>query len=130
MRNIAQYLTESATRIEEEAIMSAPPFLTVGGTRRFTLLGRKRRTNSSSMEGPIWTCKGKFAGIGKHDARLFCWVQVGKKLDEICSLKLSGRKRIWFKSDETKSKKKRNKENRGQKSACRGHSGQFRSWWK
>ena len=53
-------------------------FLSVGETRRFTLLGAKRRTNGSNMREPIITRKSKLAGRGKHDARLDCVVQVRK----------------------------------------------------
>ena len=68
----------SATRIEGEAAMSTASFLSVGGTRRSTLLGGKRRTSGSNMGEPIRTRKGKMAGRGKRDARLGRVVQVKK----------------------------------------------------
>ena len=47
-----------------------PSFLSVSGTRRSTLLGGRKRTNSSNMGDPVRTRKGNLAGTGKHDTRL------------------------------------------------------------
>ena len=66
----------SATRIEGEAAICLPLLFSVGGTRRSTLLGGKRRTNGSNMGEPIRTRKGKLAGRVEHDARLGRVVQV------------------------------------------------------
>jgi len=52
--------------------------ISVGRTRRSTLLWGERRTNGSNMGEPIRR-KGKLAGRGKHDARLGRVVQVKKK---------------------------------------------------
>jgi len=56
-----------------------PSFLSVGETRRSTLLGKKIRINGSNMGEPIRTRKGKLAGRVKHDARLGRVVQVKKR---------------------------------------------------
>jgi len=56
-----------------------PSFLSVGGTRRCTLLGKKRRTNGSNMGEPIRTREGLLAGRVEHDARLGRVVQVKKR---------------------------------------------------
>ena len=56
--------------------MSAPSFLSVGGTRRSTLLGR---TNGSNLGEPIRTRKEKLARRVEHDARLGRVVQVKKR---------------------------------------------------
>jgi len=53
------------------------------------------------MGEPIRARKGKWAGRGKHDARLGCVVQVKKGAEEIHSLELSG-KTIFSYYDETK----------------------------
>jgi len=45
-----------------------PSFLSVGGTRRSTLLGEKQRTNGRDMGELIRTRKNKLAGRGNHDA--------------------------------------------------------------
>ena len=54
-------------------------FLSVGGTRRSTLLEGNRRTNGSSIREPIRTGKGQLTGRGKHDSRLGRVVQVKKR---------------------------------------------------
>ena len=71
----------SATRIEGETAMSAPPFkfLSVSRTRRSTLLGGERRNNSSNMGELIRTRKEKLAGRVEHDAQSGCVVQVKKR---------------------------------------------------
>jgi len=80
----------SATIIEGEAVIF-PSFLSVGGTRRSTLLEGERRTNCSNMGEPTRTRKRKLAGRNKHDARLGCVVQVKKGAEEIRSVELSGK---------------------------------------
>jgi len=52
-----------------------PSFLSVGGTRRSTLLG----TNGSNMGEPIRTRKEKLAGRVEHDAQLGRVEQVKKR---------------------------------------------------
>ena len=71
----------SATIIEEEAAMSAPPFFQSAGRgdQFFKSLGGERRTNGSNMGEPIRTRKGLLAGRVEHDARLGCVVQVNKR---------------------------------------------------
>jgi len=97
-----------------------PFFLSVGGTRRSTLLGGKRRTNGSNMGEPISTRKEKLAGRVEHDARLGRVVQVKKKwAEESRSLELSGKK-IFSNYDETKSKEGKNQKNGSKKKADRG----------
>jgi len=81
------------------------------------------------MGEPIRTRKGKLAGRGKHDARLGRAVRLKKGAVEICSFELSG-KEIFFNYDETKSKEEQNKKNRSEKSAYRGQSARYESWWK
>jgi len=68
----------SASRIEGEAAMSAPPFFQSAG-RGDLLLGEKKRTNGVDMGEPIKTRKGKLAGRGKHDEQLRHVVQVKKR---------------------------------------------------
>jgi hypothetical protein len=69
----------SATRIEGEAAMSAPPFFQSTGRGDLLFWGGGRSTNSSNVGEPIRTRKKKLAGRGKHDARLGRVVQVKKK---------------------------------------------------
>jgi len=64
---------------ERQRSSVCPSFFSVGGTRRSTLLGGKRRTNGSNRGEHIKKRKEKVAGRGKHDARLSCVVQVKKK---------------------------------------------------
>jgi len=64
--------------LKERQQYVCPSFLSVGGTRRSTLLGGKRRTNGSNMGEPIRTGKEKLAGRVEHDARLGRVVQVKK----------------------------------------------------
>ena len=69
----------SATGIEGEAAMSAPPFFQSAGRGDLLFWGEKRRTNGSNMGKPIITRKGKLAGSVEHDARLGRVVQVKKR---------------------------------------------------
>ena len=69
----------SATRIEGESAMSAPPFFQSAGRGDLLFWGGGRRANSSNMGKPIRTRKGKLAGRGKHDARLGRVMQVKKR---------------------------------------------------
>ena len=69
----------SATRIEEEAVMSSPPFFQSAGRGDLLFWGGGRRSNGSNMGEPVRTRKGKLGGRGKHDARLGHVVQVKKR---------------------------------------------------
>ena len=113
----------SATRIEGVW----PSFLSVGGTRRYTLLGGKRRTNGGNMGEPIRTRKEKLARRVEHDARLGRVVQVKKKGGGN-PLIWAQQERIFSNYDETKSKEEKNKKN-GSKTH-RGQSVWYSLWWK
>jgi len=65
--------------IRKETKRICPSFLSVGGTKRSTLLGGKRRTNGSNMGEPIRTRQGKLVGRVEHNARLGRVVQVKKR---------------------------------------------------
>jgi len=66
---------------EKAGVFGRPSFLSVGRTRRSTLLGGESKTNGGNMAEPIRvrTREGKLAGIGQHDARLGRVVQVKKR---------------------------------------------------
>ena len=69
----------SATRIEGEAAMSAPPLFQSAGRGDLLFWGWERRTNGSNMREPIRTRKENLAGRVEHDARLGRVVQVKKR---------------------------------------------------
>ena len=65
-------------KLKEKQRYVCTSFLWVGGTRRSTFLGGKKRKNSGNIAVSIRTRKGNLAGRDKHDARLGRVVQ-GKK---------------------------------------------------
>jgi len=119
----------SATRIEAEAAMSAPPF--------FQSAGRGDLLSWGGEEGPpvvIWESlseQEKKSWLEEsstmHD--LVVWCQSKKGAGEIRSFELSGEE-TFFNHDETKSKEEKNKKNGSKDKAHRGQSVRYRSWWK
>jgi len=104
----------SATRIEGEAAMSAPPFFQSAGRGDLLFWGEKERPtvviweSLSGQEKESWLEESSTM----HD--WVVWCKSKKGAEEIRSFELSG-KEIFFSYDETKSKEEKNKKNGKQK---------------
>jgi len=125
--NSATSIEGEAARIEGGAAMSAPPFFQsagrgVSGTRRSTLLGGGRRTNSSNMGEPIRTLKEKLAGGVEHDAQLGRVVQVGKKGQRKSAHLSSAGKKFSLSSMKRNRKRKRTKRTGAKRSHIAGRA--------
>jgi len=115
--------------------MSAPPFSQSVGREDLLFKGKiERRTvviwdSLLKQEKESWLEEASTM----HDWVVWCRIQKRcrskKGAEEIHSLELSG-KEIFSNYDETKSKEEKNKNNESQKSAHRGQSQRYRSWWK
>jgi len=119
----------SATRIEGEAAMSAPPFFQSAGRGDLLLRGEQEGPtvviweSLSEQEKAIWL---------EYTSTMLGWVvwcKSKKRAEEIRSFELSG-KVTFFNNDETKSKEEKNKKNGSQMKAHCGQSVRYSSWWK
>jgi len=119
----------SATRIEGEATMSAPPFFQSAGRGDLLFWGGKLGPtivmweSLSEQEKKSWLEESSTM----HDWVVWCMSK--KRAEDIRSFELSGIK-IFFKYDDTKSQEAKNKKNRNKKKVHRGQSVRYRSWWK
>jgi len=111
----------SATRIEEEAAMSAPPFFQSAGRGDLLFWGENEGPmvviweSLSEQENECWLEESSTM----HDWVVWCKSKQG--VEEIRSFELSG-KEIFFNYGETKSKEEKNKKNGSKKKAHRGQS--------
>jgi len=108
--------------------MSAPPFFRSVGRGDLLFWGEKEGPtvviweSLSEQEKESWLEESSTM----HD--WVVWCKSKKRVEEIRSFELSG-KEIFSNYDETKSKEKKNKNNRSKKKAHRGQSVRYRSWW-
>jgi len=80
--------------LKERQRYVCPSCLSVGGTRRSALVGKKRRTNGRNMGEPIRTRKGKLAAKDKHNARMIQteWFKSTKERRKSAHLSSAGQK--------------------------------------
>ena len=116
----------SATRIEGEAAMSAPPFFQPARRGDLLFWGKKDGPTAviweslSEQENESWLEKANTM----HD--WVVWCKSKKGAEEIRSFELSG-KEIFFDYDETKPKEEKNKQIGSKENAHRGQSVRYRS---
>jgi len=113
----------SATRIQREAAMSAPPFFQSAGRGDLLFWGGK--------EGPtvvIWESLSEQENKSwlEEASTMHDWCKSKKGAEPFRSFELS-RREIFSNYDETKSKEEKNKKNGSQKKAHRGQSVRYRS---
>ena len=109
----------SATKVEGEAAMSAPPFFQSAGRGYLLFLG--------ANQGPTVVIRERLSGPEKASwlekastiHNWVVWCKSNKGAEEICSFEISG-KEIFSNYGETKSKEEKNKKNRSRKKAYCG----------
>jgi len=121
----------SATRIEGEAAMSAPPFFQSAGRGDLLFWGKQEGLTVIIWESLSEQKKKSWLEESSTMHDLVAWCKSKNGAQEIRSFELRG-KEIFSQAnyDETKSKKESNKKNGSKKKAHRGQSVRYRSWWK
>jgi len=119
----------SATRIEGEAAMSAPPFFQSAGRGDLLCWGKKEGPTVVIWESLSEQEKKSWLAESSTMHNWVAWCKSNKGAKEIRSFELSG-KEVFFNYDETKSKEEKNKRNGIKKTAHHGQSARYRSCWK
>jgi len=119
----------SATRIEGEAAMSAPPFFLSAGRGDLLFWGGKEGPTVVIWESLSEQKKKSWLEESSTMHDWVVWCKSEKGAGEIRSFELSG-KEIFSNYHEKKSKEEKNKKNGSKKNAHYGQSVRYRSWWK
>jgi len=116
----------SATRIEAEAAMAAPPFFQSAGRGDLLFWGEKEGPTVVLWESLSEQEKESWLEVSSTMHDWIVWCKSKKGAEEIRSFELSG-KEIFSNYDETKSKEEQNKKNGSKKKAHRGQSVQHQN---